>query len=133
MITYNRPGLPNHPMGTDAPAPTLAEILDRAIRSQEEASQSRRDALNARFDRIIQELEAIDELWWSHYEDSPKIMTLYMRMRKGVTEHEERCLWAEIIVLKRDIVSRYIVPAIYAAVRAGFVQAIVDAENNRDH
>jgi len=122
-------GTPNWPE-MDTPLPSLREILDRAIQSHDRVNQSRRDALNARFDRIIQELETIDDDWWIHYNGNTKLMSLYMHLRKGVGEAEERRLWAEIITIKRDMVASYIVPAIYAAVRAGFVQSIMGAKRD---
>lgn len=91
------------------------------IRKQGEESRARQEGLNARHDKIIAELENADSNWWVHYPMASSIMVARLHLLESGGEHAKRIEF-EIVKLERDIVAAYIIPAVFAAVRAGFVK-----------
>src|SRR5262245_20475772 len=75
-----------------------------------------------RVDKIIQELEAVDQDWWVNYPLVREIIVTHSTLIK--TDDPEACerLRGEIKRLKRQTVLAFIWPAMNACIRAGFVK-----------
>lgn len=82
------------------------------VRRLGKESRARQDALDARHDRIIEELEAIDSLWFMYYEDGPIVARVLLQDPNDLKG---------ALSAKRNIVAKCVIPAMYACIRAGFV------------
>jgi hypothetical protein len=96
------------------------------IRKQGEESRARQEALNARHDKIIQELQAADPDWWINYPLGRSITATVLAFYRTDDNEERNRLTNVKLGMMRETVAAYIIPAMYACVRAGFVKPSED-------
>ena len=97
-----------------------------AYRKMVDEDRQRALALHQRHDAIIRELDAVNPFWWMTYSGTePEALCklhITMPVRNSgngfLVERAEN----EILKHKRDLVAKHVIPAIYAAVRAGFIK-----------
>lgn len=93
----------------------------QGIREQGERDRVAREALNTRYDRLIKELDETVDYWYMNYPDGQLVAKDIMAMMEadeGRKDHYRQ----SVLRLKRDIVAKHVIPAIHAAIRAGFVK-----------
>lgn len=98
---------------------TLGDILQAAL-DKEAAERVRVEqerkarALVERHDDVLRELERCDKFWWTIYPEAAQIH------RELLTDPLDTSI-PRALKIKREIVAKHIIPAMYACIRAGFV------------
>ncbi len=89
--------------------------------------QSKRDLLatteeQVKLDKVIWELTADDAVWWVNYPQGRRIAAIQNQLATCTHPTEKlrlaRCIQAD----KREIVASYVIPAVRACVRAGYIK-----------
>jgi hypothetical protein len=99
----------------DIPGKTVDDILEDAIRRRDKVN-----SLAARHDKIISELAVMNEDWWLNFPTAHRLMTLHRKLIVSASEDECQNFIRQILTIERETVATYVVPIVYACVRAGF-------------
>lgn len=100
--------------------PTLGDILETALaRRQIELAQMQAEAkvrvLSERHDDILRELESVNKFWWTIYPEAAQVH------QELLTDPINTSI-PRALKIKRDMIAKYIIPTMYACIRAGWVE-----------
>ena len=101
----------------------MSDTWMEGIRKAGEESDKRVADRNAFLDKIIVELDAVDQVWWRHYTQAAQIVQCERDIRDAIEDGDDNISAMNGRKrLKREIVSYTILPSVSACIRAGIVK-----------